>query len=106
MGVECLCGFFTRPNRVKLRRKTNRSSYVAFVGVLAEMEKSLITELTLAGVRAAQLPGVKFGRWPKLTGQQIAHVRKLIDQGEAVSKVAKLLGIDRATVYWALQRAA
>jgi hypothetical protein len=33
-------------------------------------------------VKAAQRRGVKFGRKPKLTAQQITHARKLIDQGE------------------------
>ena len=76
------------------------------IGVLAELERSLITERTRAGVKAAQSRGVKFGRKPKLTGQQIAHARKLIEAGEAVPEVAKLLSVDRATVYRALQRVA
>jgi DNA invertase Pin-like site-specific DNA recombinase len=75
------------------------------IGVLAELEKSLITERTRAGVKAAQSRGVKFGRKPKLSVQQIAHARKLIDQGEPVPQVAALLSVDRATVYRALQRA-
>jgi DNA invertase Pin-like site-specific DNA recombinase len=76
------------------------------IGVLAELERSLIAERTRAGVKAAQGRGVKFGRRPKLTGQQLAHARMLIGQGEAVPEVAKLLSVDRATVYRALRRAA
>lgn len=49
---------------------------------------------------------MKSWRKPKLTGQQIAHARKLVEAGEAVPEVAKLLSVDRATVYRALQRAA
>ena len=49
------------------------------IGVLAELERSLISERTRAGVKAAQRRGVKFGRKPKLTPQQIDHARKLID---------------------------
>ena len=75
------------------------------IGVLAELERSLITERTRAGVKAAQVRGVKFGRKLKLTGQQVAHARKLIEGGEPVPQVAKLLSVDRATVYRALQRA-
>jgi DNA invertase Pin-like site-specific DNA recombinase len=37
------------------------------IGVLPELERSLITERTHAGVKAAQRRGVKFGRKPKLT---------------------------------------
>jgi DNA invertase Pin-like site-specific DNA recombinase len=74
------------------------------IGVLAELERSLITERTRAGVQAAQTRGVKFGRKRKLTPPQIGHARKLIEAGEPVPLVAKLLGVDRATVYRALQR--
>lgn len=74
------------------------------IGVLAELERSLIAERTRAGVKAAQARGVKFGRKPKLTAPQIAHARKLIEQGDPVPDVAKLLRVDRATVYRALQR--
>ncbi|MGA2435371.1 MAG: recombinase family protein [Bryobacteraceae bacterium] len=52
------------------------------IGVLAELERSLITERTRAGVKAAKNRGVKFGRKPKLTRQQINQAVKLISQGE------------------------
>jgi len=74
------------------------------IGVLAELERSLIVERTRAGVKAAQQRGVKFGRKPKLSAPQIAHARKLVDQGEAVPEVARLLSVDRATIYRALNR--
>lgn len=45
------------------------------IGVLAELERSLITERTRAGVTAARQRGVKFGPKPKLTAQQITHTR-------------------------------
>src|ERR1700683_5491564 len=41
------------------------------IGVLAELERSLISERTRAGVKAAQRRGVKFGRKVKLTAEQI-----------------------------------
>ena len=75
------------------------------IGVLAELERSLITERTRAGVKAAQVRGVKFGRTLKLSAQQVNHARKLIEGGEPVPQVAKLLNVDRATMYRALQRA-
>jgi len=43
------------------------------IGVLAELERSMIAERTRAGVKAAQHRGVKFGRKPKMTPQQITH---------------------------------
>ena len=76
------------------------------IGVLAELERSLITERTRAGVKAAQRRGVKFGRKVKLTPDRLAHARKLIDQGKTPTEAAKIMGIGRATLYGALQREA
>jgi hypothetical protein len=61
------------------------------IGVLAELERSLISERTRAGVKAAQRRGVKFGRKAKLTSERIDHARGLIDKGEARQYVAGLL---------------
>jgi DNA invertase Pin-like site-specific DNA recombinase len=76
------------------------------IGVLAELERSLITERTRAGVKAAQRRGVKFGRKPKLTPDRLTHARKLIDQGKTPTEAAKIMGVGRATLYSALQREA
>ena len=72
------------------------------IGVLAELEKSLISERTRAGVKDAQRRGVKFGRKPKLSAKQTAHARKLIGQNERPADVAALLNVSRATLYRAL----
>src|SRR5664279_2989885 len=69
------------------------------IGVLAELERSLITERTRAGVKAAQKRGVKFGRKVKLSPAQIAHAHKLIDKGEPRQYVADLLNVGRSTLY-------
>jgi DNA invertase Pin-like site-specific DNA recombinase len=72
------------------------------IGMMAEYEHSLISERTRAGVKDAQRRGVKFGRKPKLTPQQIGHARKLIDDGQRREDVAALLNVNRATLYQAL----
>jgi DNA invertase Pin-like site-specific DNA recombinase len=69
------------------------------VGVLAELERSLIQERTKAGREAAKRRGVKLGRKPKLSSQQVAHARKLIEDGESPAPVAQLLGVARSTRY-------
>lgn len=74
-----------------------------FVGVLAELERSIITERTKAGVKEAKKRGVKFGRKPKLTPAQIKHARQQIDKGERVQDVAALLNVDRTTLYRVLK---
>ena len=73
------------------------------VGVLAELERSLITERTRAGVKEAQKRAVKFGRKLKLSPAQIAHARQQIEKGEGVQDVAALLNVDRTTLYRALK---
>ena len=73
------------------------------VGILAELERSLIGERTKAGRAAAMARGVKMGRKAKLSQQQADHARKLIAQGERHYTVAKSLGVSRRTLYWALQ---
>lgn len=76
------------------------------IGVLAELERSLIAERTRAGAKAAQKRGVKFGRKVKLTPDRLAHARKLIEQGARPTDAAKIIGIGRTTLYDALQREA
>ena len=53
-------------------------------------------------MKAAQRRGVKFGRKPKLTRQQIDHARKLIDDGQRREDVAAILNVARTTLYRAL----
>src|SRR2546428_2218540 len=72
------------------------------VGILAELERSLIQERTKAG-RAAQARGVKIGRKPLLSAQQIAHAHKLLEQGEHHNTVARSLSVSRRTLYRALR---
>lgn len=69
------------------------------IGVLAELERSLITERTRVDVQAARQRGVKFGPKPKLTAQQITHARALRAQGEPVQVIATLFKVHRATLY-------
>ncbi len=73
------------------------------VGILAELERSLIQERTKAGRAAAVARGVKMGRKPKLTPQQVTHARTLIEQGEHHDTVAQSLNVARRTLYRALQ---
>lgn len=74
------------------------------IGVLAELERSLIAERTRAGQRAALARGARLGRKPKLSEAQLAHARKLVDQGERPAQVASLLSVGRSTLYRALTK--
>ena len=97
-----------RPPRVLLMSRSvcptleNTSPLWQMVGILAELERSLIQERTKAGRAAAQARGVKMGRKPLLTAQQVAHARKLRAQGESPKDVAQSLKVSRRTLYRAL----
>ena len=83
---------------------TGRAMWM-LIGVLAELERSLISERTRAGVVAAKARGVKFGRKRKLTRQQIAQAMKLVTAGERPADVAASFHVGRSTIYRALAAA-
>ncbi|HTT80710.1 MAG TPA: recombinase family protein, partial [Stellaceae bacterium] len=69
-----------------------------FAGI-AEFERALIHERTGAGRAAARARGVRFGRPPKLTAEQLVVARRLIDEGTAVREAARILNVHSATLY-------
>lgn len=74
-------------------------------GALAEFERSLIAERTKAGLQAAKKRGKRLGRPPRLTEYQISRATDLItSKQETVSSLAELYGVDRSTLYRALER--
>jgi DNA invertase Pin-like site-specific DNA recombinase len=71
---------------------------------LAEFERGLIRERTMAGLEAARARGRKGGRPKRLDARKIAHAKRLLeDPDQTVSEVAELLGVGRATLYRALK---
>jgi DNA invertase Pin-like site-specific DNA recombinase len=73
------------------------------LAALAEMERDLIRERTMAGLAASRARGRKGGRKPKLTAGQIATARRLIaDPNVTISEVAVSLGVNRSTIYRSL----
>src|SRR3954467_7252898 len=70
-----------------------------FAGI-AEFERALIHQRTSSGRVAARQRGVRFGRPPKLTPEQIALGRRLVDEGTPGRDVAKvILKCPPATLY-------
>jgi DNA invertase Pin-like site-specific DNA recombinase len=78
-----------------------RMVLTVFAGI-AEFERELIQERTRSGQVAARARGVRFGRPPKLTSDQIKLAQRLIGEGRSVPEVAKILKVHRATLYRAL----
>ncbi|MGJ0429441.1 recombinase family protein [Methylobacter sp.] len=74
-----------------------------FAGI-AEFERSLIAERTHAGRLAAQKKGIRFGRPPKLSTEQIALGHRLCTEGTSVRDAARILNCHHATLYRAIGR--
>jgi DNA invertase Pin-like site-specific DNA recombinase len=75
-------------------------------GALAEFERELIRERTLAGLAAARARGRKGGRPRKLDARKIATARRMLeDPNQTVTEVAEILGVARSTLYRALKQA-
>jgi DNA invertase Pin-like site-specific DNA recombinase len=67
---------------------------------LAEFERDLIRDRTMAGLRAARARGRKGGRRHLLTPEQIAMAARLIKSREVpVSEICKILKVSRPTLY-------
>jgi DNA invertase Pin-like site-specific DNA recombinase len=96
-GIE----FRSLTEPIDTKTPTGRAMW-QMIGVLAELERSMISERTRAGVSAAKTRGVKFGRKRKLTAQQITQARKLIAGGERPEDVAASFHVGRTTLYRAL----
>jgi DNA invertase Pin-like site-specific DNA recombinase len=68
-------------------------------GALAEFERDIIRERTIAGLEAARSRGKKGGRPRSLTPHKIQLARTLYaDKSTSVSEICKTLGISRHTL--------
>ena len=72
-----------------------------FAGI-AEFERALITERTNSGRIAAKQKGVRFGRPPKLSAEQITIGKRLLSEGNSVREAARVLNCHHATLYRAM----
>jgi len=73
------------------------------MGALAQFERELIRERTLAGLAAARARGRTGGRPTVWTEGKLKTARSMRDSGDYdVSSIAGVLGVSRASVYRAL----
>jgi DNA invertase Pin-like site-specific DNA recombinase len=69
-------------------------------GALAEFERDLIRQRTLAGLAAARARGRAGGRPRSMTATKIALARQMYDaQQHSLAEIAKTLGVSRASIY-------
>ena len=69
-------------------------------GALAEFERNLIKERTLAGLQAARARGRKGGRPPSLDAEKRKLVAKLYsEKNHSVNQICQIMGISKPTLY-------
>jgi len=69
-------------------------------GALAEFERSLIQERTLAGLASARARGKRGGRPPALSSDDVLVAKALLrDPAISVEEVARRLGVSPSTLY-------
>ena len=80
-------------------------AFFRIMGVLAEMERDMIRERTIAGVRAAQARGKHCGR-PRVLGRdQMVLARQMLSNGQSQRRVARVLKVSDATLSRRLREA-
>ena len=73
-------------------------------GALAEFERGINHERTMAGLAAARARGRVGGRPPALSGGRLGHAREMAASGVSVAEIADTLLVGRSTVYRALRK--
>jgi DNA invertase Pin-like site-specific DNA recombinase len=74
---------------------------------LAQYERALIKQRTMARLASKKVRGERVGRKPSLTPSQVKDARALLADGSRSStQVAKTLGVSRATLYRHLSKVA
>lgn len=83
----------------------NGKLFFSIMGALAEFERELIRERTLAGLEAARARGRVGGRPSKMTPEKLRVAREMYDSKEhTVEAIAETVGVSRKTVYRHLGR--
>jgi len=75
------------------------------IASMAQFEKALLLERTLAGQARARAEGKRFGAPPKLANGEKAQVLADLANGISVTQAARAAGVSRATILRAKQAA-
>jgi len=74
----------------------------AVLGAVAQFERDVLRERTVAGLAAAKRRGERLGRRPALSPAQIREAKKMLAHGESPNHVARILRVGRSTLYRAI----
>jgi DNA invertase Pin-like site-specific DNA recombinase len=68
-------------------------------GAIAQLERDIIRERTMAGLASARAQGHVGGRPRLMTEDRIAVARRLLREGHKVAHVAHVIGVSRSSIY-------
>jgi len=72
---------------------------LSVMGAFAEFERSLIRERQMEGIVLAKQRGAFKGRKKKLNEEQMESLRQRVSNGDKKAKIARDMGVSRATLY-------
>jgi DNA invertase Pin-like site-specific DNA recombinase len=73
--------------------------FFTMMAALAELERDIIHERTMAGLAAAKAQGRTGGRPTVMDADKLVAARARRARGESPAKIAKALGVSRASIY-------
>ena len=76
------------------------------LGAVAEFEREVIKERTIAGMKAARKRGTHVGRPKALAGSRLAEAGRMLAAGKSQIETARILRVSRATIQRAYPRRA
>jgi DNA invertase Pin-like site-specific DNA recombinase len=68
------------------------------LGAVAEFEREVIKERTVAGMKAAKKRGTHVGRPKALAGSRLAEAGRMLAAGKSQTETARILRVSRATI--------
>ena len=92
------CTFESLTERIDTSGPMGRAM-MTIMSAFAQLERDQISERTRAGLEAAKANNRHGGRPRKADPEDVAEARRWKAEGKPVDKIAKHLGISRATVY-------